>query len=236
MKHRLPLILALAFAVPSAALAQNAQPPPPMAAVKPAMITKPPGAKPTVTIAVASVTLGDECSNDAPAPAVKTQSIPANTTASSRSAEDQVPNAAAGPANGLSRMQVCVQSAIVLKITSKSKSKQVIEIAKVELVDAQGNVLGSMTARNPTQWKAGKRNASYQPWDLSVARGKSVQARWWLSAPPVSAPSRANAVGGYRVNVTVVVDGQETSVSGKVNANEVRVISPPLGFDPPMAT
>jgi hypothetical protein len=233
IKHVSPLLVALGLAVPSAALAQNALPPPPMAAAKPAMITKAPGAKASVTIAVASVTLGDECSNDAPA--AKIQAIPSNTTASSRS-EDQVPNAAAGPANGASLTRVCVQSAIVLKISSKSKAKQVIEIAKVELLDAQGNVLGSMNARNPTQWKAGKRNSSYQPWDLSVARGKSVQARWWLSAPPLSESSRANAVGGYRVNVTIVVDGQETSVSGKVNANEVRVISPPLGFDPPMAT
>jgi hypothetical protein len=140
------------------------------------------------------------------------------------------------PQQGDSYMQICVQSAIVLKVTSKSKAKQVIEIAKVELLDAQGKVLGTMTARNPMQWKAGKRNSSYQPWDLTVARGKSVQARWWLSAPPFHSPRglQANAAGGYQVNVTVIVNGQETNVTGKVN--EVRVMSPPIVLEPGMVT
>jgi hypothetical protein len=223
------LALGAVVSVPSETLAQSA----PSKTTSPdASAKRAPAAKASVKVAVASVTLGDECSNDAATPAANTESVPA-AKLSAPAAGRAASVADVEPSMGASR-QPCVQSAIVLKVTSQSKSKQVIEIAKVELLDAQGKVLGSMTARNPMQWKASKRNASYQPWDLTVARGKSVQARWWLSAPPVNAAGRANAAGGYRVNVTVTVNGQETSVTG--NVNELRVVSPPMNFDPPMAT
>jgi hypothetical protein len=220
MMKFLSLAFTIALSAPSVALAQYALPPP----STPAVAKASPATKPTVTVAVASVTLGDECSTDVTAPAVKRAPV---------AASDSAQSSAVAP--GLSQMQICVQSALVLKVTSRSKSKQVIEIAKVELLDAQGKVLGTMTARNPMQWQTTKRSSSYQPWDLTLARGKSVQARWWLSAPPFKSPRDVSAnAGGYRINVTLTVNGLETSASGAVN--EVRVMSPPTVMEPGMVT
>ncbi|MBP9085507.1 MAG: hypothetical protein KBG15_05280 [Kofleriaceae bacterium] len=204
--------------------------------------------KQTVKIAVAAVTLGEDCegldtqtasapvansmnsvaSQSKPLPAGKRAPLPLGD--SSRTAGD-VPNP--GPSQASRLPAHCEQTAIQLQITSAGDATT-IALRNVELLDDKGQVLGTLTSRLPTRWDDSA--SVYTPWDLSVAAGASVKVSWALSTPDWSAfgMTRNEAANRtFRVRVTIGAAGGDQVLDGQAR---VVVTSPASPLPPGVVT
>ena len=142
---------------------------------------QPPTNKPvpnTVDVAIASVTLADDCGT-APTTIPPVQS--------SRQYKPSPEFAdMAEPARGASMAKrMCEQSSVQLRVANGTQAASVITIKKVEVLDESGNVVGELMPRDPSKWTGD----AYQPWDGKVDAAQTLQVSYALSQPSVSAGS-----------------------------------------------
>ena len=165
-----------------------------------------------VKVSVASVQLQDDCPSAAPA---KPASQPQSETEEA---------AAARMAKGFAPM--CTQSRVQLSIESGGDEAQSFAIREVRLKKADGGeVLGTMTSREPTLWEDSK----YNPWDESVAAGAAIKVGYALGDPDWGKVGKA--LGGdtwgpmYIVEIDVEIGGRmQTIASPKVPRDEAENI------------
>ena len=200
--------------------------------------------KKTVQIAVAAVTLGEDCqrldpqiaavpaaSSVVPASPVASKPKPPATAGQRRPLrpEDVLSPAGDGVHDYLSLQSnsgesYCEQTAMQLQITSTGAATS-IALRNVELLDDKGQVLGTLIARLPTRWDDA--TSQYSAWDLSVAAGASLKVSWVLSTPVWSnlGMTRAEAANRiFRVRVTIGAAGGDHVLDGQAR---VVVVSPP---------
>ncbi|MCC6996669.1 MAG: hypothetical protein IT370_18805 [Deltaproteobacteria bacterium] len=201
-----------------------------------------------ISAVVASVSLADDCAPHSALP------VRANgfTLVSTADAPDDPGGAAQAPTGGVgitrqrtpARSQTrraCQQTSMQVTLTAGSTgARSNVEIARVELLDADGQApLGDLTARNPRHWTG----SQYDAWDGAIAPGAMLKTTWDLSAPDWSrlGGSRDAAAGRtFVVRVTLRVAGREDATSvatGKVTLpRKVKVKSPPIMVEPPVMT
>ena len=134
---------------------------------------KPPPAS-ALTVELGAVTLADDCAPPPPPPAAKVA------PSSMVPASPPVPGAApARTAPGYRGH--CDQTTMQLKISTPADFKAgTVKIKKVELLDSDGKLLQSLTARNPRAWK----NATtYLPWDEKVGASAGINSMYDLTSP-----------------------------------------------------
>lgn len=188
---RLTLLAVLATLGCSSSSTTSANPPP-----------APPPPTPragTVDIAIASVTLADDCGTPPRTPPVR--------TASAVPAAESEPPAPGAMADVHSTQRIaagsraCQQSSVQLRVVNDTNASATIAIKKIEVLSDHGEVVGELTARDASQWNAD----AYQPWDQSVGAKQTVQASYAVSRAPVSPGST------YIVRVTVATaEGDKT--------------------------
>lgn len=177
---------------------------------------------PTLQVAIASITLADDCGQGKATEEAKT-------AAGSRVNPDR-------EADHGDRIEdqdrACQQTTLQLQLTSTNPSQAShVTLRSVELLDDTGKVLGQLTARVPTRWQDA---GNYVAWDQTVAAKETVKASWPLSAPAweTYGLSRAAAAGrSFQVRVTVTTDGNDQVVAGQAT-----VISPRAILDPMIET
>jgi hypothetical protein len=174
------------------------------------------GATSAVVIAVASITLADDCQRAGKAEAAET---------SAKMKADSMGK------NSMSRMRridaPCVQTSVQLELRSSATAATTVTLRKIELLDDSGKVLGELTARTPDRWT----DAGYVAWDQSLAAGATVKASWPLSAPNWTAygTTKAAAAGhSHQVRLTVAVNGIDQVVAGQAIVTSPPAISEPM--------
>ncbi len=191
-----------------------------------------------VSAVVASVSLADDCATHTAAPASQPGFTLASTTAGAGVSAPRSTRQA--PARSQTR-RACQQTSMQVTLTAGSTgARGTVEIARVELLDADGQApLGDLTARNPRHWTG----SQYDAWDGAIAPGAMLKTTWDLSAPDWSrlGGSRDAAAGRtFVVRVTLRVAGRDDATSvatGKVTLpRKVKVKSPPIMVEPPVMT
>ena len=151
-----------------------------------------------VLVELSAVTLGDDCGDSgrvAPA-ARRAPSTPASREASkypwgepaSREASKSrgQPASMSRPAasdcavTGCGSYPPCTQSSMQLSLSSSGAQPTPIRVKLVELLDANGNVLGKLAARAPTRWDE---PSGYVTWDQTIAPNQMISASYSLEAP-----------------------------------------------------
>lgn len=103
-----------------------------------------------------------------------------------------------------------------------------MSLRSVELLDADGKLLGELTARAPTKWQD---TGNYVAWDQTVAGNQTVKASWPLSEPAWEkyGLTKATAAGRtFQVRVTVTTDGNDQVVAGQATVTLPRAILDPM--------
>jgi hypothetical protein len=144
-----------------------------------------------VDVAIASVTLADDCGTGPtaypPSPPSPLMQQPADSPRESMSMS--------------MGDRACEQSSIQLRVANGTAAPATITVKKVELLDETGTVLGELQYREPSQWA----DDGYQTWDQQVAPDQMLQVSYALSQPAVMAG------GTYTVRVTIAAgDGDQT--------------------------
>lgn len=184
--------------------------------VEPVDPVEPPEPVANVKVSVASVQLQDDCPSAGP----KKPAAPAKPEMQQKSAGDVAPGAAMDSARGFAPM--CTQSRLQLSVESDGDEAQSFAIRAVRLKKAEGgDVLGTMTTREPTVWDDSK----YNPWDESVGAGATIKVGYALGDPDWAKVGKA--LGGstwgplYIVEIDVEIGGRmQTVVSPKVPRDE----------------
>jgi len=157
-----------------------------------------------VTVELAAVTLADDC----PDPVVETQRNAKPTPGAV--APTPPADRCAGPDCGSLRAR-CDQTSMQLAFHSSAGTKPTqVSVKKVELLDAEGNVLGQLAARNPTRWGTD----TYVRWDQTLGPEQTLQASYALASPNYEAVGgRGNAEGKtFQLRVTIAVGNSERVV------------------------
>jgi hypothetical protein len=148
-----------------------------------------------VDLAIASVTLADDCGTPPTA-------IPELRSGISIEERDDRP--AKPQFASMSRMRgdtACEQSSIQLRVANGTSAAATISIRKVEVLDDTGALVGELASRSPSRWA----NDAYQPWDEQLAPADVLQVSYALSAPNVARGE------SYTVRVTIATaDGERT--------------------------
>lgn len=156
----------------------------------------PPTHKPvpnTVDVAIASVTLADDCGTG-PTVAPPVQSSRAYKPS------PELADMAMGESASMAK-RACEQSSVQLRVVNGTKAASDISIKKIELLDESGNVIRELTPREPSKWTGD----AYAAWDGKVDAAQTLQVSYALSEPSVSAG------GTYTVRVTVAsAEGDKT--------------------------
>lgn len=149
---------------------------------------------PAVEIAIASVKLADDCPDEvAEAPKVQSRSAPMG---------DCAGDCGVGP-------QHCEQTMLQVSFRSGGSQSAPVSIKQIELLDAAGHKVGTLTPRKPTRWA---QNGTYVAWNQTVAAGELVSASYALSAPDWLALGGRDPSATYKVRVTFAVGGGEKTV------------------------
>ncbi len=195
-----------------------------------AALASPPTQPPTVAaaravvIAVASITLADDCPSDD-----KQTAMDVEPEATLKADMDE--SSAKRKSRAKREATACVQTAVQLELRSAASAATTITLRKVELIDANGKVLGELTPRAPERWTDA---GTYVAWDQSLAAGATLKASWALSAPAwetYGTTKSAAAAQVYQVRLTVAVDGADQIVAGQAT-----VMSPPAINEPQVKT
>ena len=179
----------LATALAAVAISCGGKSPPPTPKVVPN----------TVDVAIASVTLADDCGTG------PTTSPPVQARAQRPSPEMGFGDAPAGARSASMVQRMCEQSSVQLRVTNGTAAASDVSIKKIELLDESGNVLRELTPREPSKWTGD----AYQPWDQKVDAAQTLQISYALSEPSVSAG------GTYTVRVTVASASGDNTIETK---------------------
>lgn len=158
--------------------------------------TKPP-APGAIVVDIASVSLAEDCGTGAqPADPIRQSSSrpnPATVVGSSSQLEESQAGEAA-----------CEQTTMQLSI--KAGSAGAVRVKRVELLDAKGKVVGTLTPRTPSRWV----DSDYQAWNERVEAGQNLTASYALTAPNWDKlPGGRDPSVAYRVRVTIAIGGEE---------------------------
>lgn len=150
-----------------------------------------------VEIEVASVRLADDCPDELGE---------LSQARSSMEAGDCAPDSNCGG--------FCEQTTMQLSVSAGAGAGAApvgVEIVRVELVDADGHVIDTMSARGATRWD--EATGAYVAWDGNVAAGQTIGASYALTAPDWSKVPGGRWGDGatYQARVTVKVGGVELS-------------------------
>lgn len=204
-----------------------------------------------LTIAIASVTLQQDC----PDPPEPVASVPPSSTSAIHppppTAAGQLANAPAQPAPMPEREmaasrkmspgaaladdsrggwhQPCTQSTMQLSLTNTGDAPGKLAIKAVRLLDAASKKpLGTLTARRPTQWsEPGK---LYEKWDEQLLPGATLKVAYSLNDPDWSAAQQTLGHANFYttpfvLEVDVAVDGTVQTVrSPEFMRQEVHLI------------
>ncbi len=125
-----------------------------------------------VTVEIAGVTLGDDCGGAAvlppPAPAA---------VSPARRPPGEAPSAVADNNARYRCNQTSVQLAVRATNTTGATP---MKIKKVELLDADGKVLGELASSAPMRWSA---KGAYEAWDQNIAPNDAAQVSYVLASP-----------------------------------------------------
>lgn len=187
-------------------------PPAPIAEPTPADSTPadPTPATTTITIAVASVQLEQDCP-DPPTPAAAPE------VEGSITEEQQRRNLAGEEAkrSADSRM-ACAQSTVQLALANTGARPGTLRILRVRLLDAaHKRELSPLRARTPTRWSE---RDGYLPWDEQVPANTSLQVSYklgdpdWAQVQRILGASARVDTQAYIVELDVAVDEREQTV------------------------
>jgi hypothetical protein len=138
-----------------------------------------------VEVALASVTLGDDCNGGVAQERAKTQV-----------AEDSAGEAA------------CEQSSIVLSLTSTGDATT-IHVTKVEVLDAESKPIATLASRKPSLWQG----SAYMPWNQALAAKQTAQVSYDLPRFDWSkVPDGRYSRTPLTVRVTLAIGSQERTV------------------------
>jgi hypothetical protein len=162
-----------------------------------------------VDVALASVTLGDNCGRApvAQEPAAAKRAPSAELADASNSG---------APAGNIS----CEPSAMVLSLKSTGNATK-IAIKRVEVLGADGKAIGELTPSNPTLWT----ESAYVPWDEALAAKQTAQATYTLTVFDWSKVEGGRYSGTpLTVRVTLEVGSTERTVTKQT---EIRTMPDP---------
>jgi hypothetical protein len=193
-----------------------------------------PPAKPELKIALAGVTLADDCADGVAtkptpppaAPVKQAKTAPAADIAASQTMPSA--GACADPSNchGPSfPQQPCEQTSMQLSVRAADATS--IKIKRIELLDSSGKVVDVLTAKAATRWETDK----YIAWDETLAAKQELVASYKLSSPAWDKISKGrwNAhTMTFQLRVTVTADGADRTI-------EKTSITPAM-LEPPVAT
>ncbi len=162
-----------------------------------------PGKQPPVTVgkkvdvAIASVTLADDCGTG---PTAVPPAQPQAQVQAGDSLHEPAAKRSAGASMSMAR-RACEQSSVQLRVANGTDAASKVTIQKVELLDARGAKVADLTPRAPSRWA----DDTYQAWDEQVAASATLQVSYALTAPSVARGAT------YTVRVTLVTgDGERT--------------------------
>ena len=147
-----------------------------------------------VDVALASIRLADDCGSDAVADREGLQ-------------EQTLAGDCEGDCNFFA--SACDQTSLQVSLRSTAGMKTTVGIKKVELLDATGATIGTLTVRAATRWAT---DGSYAKWDQVVRPGEVMAASYALTAPDWGAiPGGRDPSRKIRVRVTFKLgDGEKT--------------------------
>ncbi len=97
-----------------------------------------------------------------------------------------------------------------------------LSVAKVELFDDKGALIGELTARAPMVWSE---DGTYQAWDQSIAGGQDLSVSYALSEPPWRSV-RDPRDQTYVLKATLTVNGDKQLVQGDVQVAAPTILPP----------
>lgn len=149
----------------------------------------------TVDVAIASVTLADDCGGG------PTTAPPIAVAPQAQAAEQASAQKISAGASLSQAKRACEQSSVQLRVTNGTAAPSAIAIQKVELLDESGAAIADLAARAPSRWS----DDTYQAWDERVAPSETLQVSYALSAPLVQRGAT------YTVRITIATgDGERT--------------------------
>ncbi len=164
-----------------------------------------------VTVEIAGVTLGDDCGSGwtPPPPASPAMRAPANRPPSDAPA---TPSAAQGPNDRYRCQQTSVQLAVH---ATDIPGATPVAIKKVELLDADGKVLGELAASSPMRFSA---KGLYEAWDQNIAPNEHAAVSYMLASPAWHAMEggqygQANKM--FQLRVTVAIGTKDRVIEKK---------------------
>lgn len=165
-----------------------------------APVTTPPKNLPKVDVAIAAVTLADDCGSGPTMP-------PAEDEAPQASQDRASTTVSAGASMSMAK-RACEQSSIQLRVANTTTGAAKVAIQRIELYDDSGTKVGELTPRAPSRWSA--TDYTYASWDEQVAANETLQVSYALSAPGVSRGAT------YTVKLVVTAgDGNERTLEQK---------------------
>ncbi len=119
--------------------------------------------------------------------------------------------------------RVCEQTSMQLSVVAAADAEKTqLTVAKVELYDDKGALLGELTARAPSVWGD---DGSYQAWDESIAGGQELSVSYALSQPPWGDISdRRDRT--YVLKAALTINGDEELVQREVEVAAPTILPP----------
>lgn len=168
-----------------------------------------------VEVALAAVTLGDDCGDDAVMPPPVASAKPPVEAPTAVAPVDYRPH--------------CDQTAMQLSLRASSgEAPTTVRVTKVELLDDAGRVLAQLASRAPTRWTT---DGTYVAWDQTIAPNQTLAASYALAAPNWDALTngRWNAHSKtFRLRVTMTIGSSARTVDKQSIT--------PARLDPPVPT
>jgi hypothetical protein len=147
--------------------------------------------KPAASVTLTSVAFADDCGGTPPQQAPIVPSMPASPPVPAKAERRAAPSREApSPANeapSLAREMPddrgtrppCEQTSMQLAVVADAATT--LHIKSVEVFDADGKSLGTLTATKPTRWSTSA--SAYEAWDEAVAAGSTSSVSYVLSQP-----------------------------------------------------
>ena len=162
--------------------------------------------RPEVKVELAGVTLGDDCADGVTTQPIAPPSAPAASAPRPEAAGD------CGLPGCLTRVNACEQTVMQLALdVPADAAATTFKIKRVELLDDQGTLFSTLTARAPSRWNG----RAYVAWDETVATGKTTLAvSYKLSAPDWSKTHGKLGASGKRftLRVTTAISDRERTI------------------------
>jgi hypothetical protein len=160
-----------------------------------------------VTVEIAGVTLGDDCGAGSMPP----PPMPAAPATRAAPKPGDPPSVVAD--NNRYR---CQQTSVQLAIhATNTAGATPVKIKKVELLDADGKVLGELAASSPMRWSD---KGTYEAWDQNIAPNEQAAISYMLASPAWNSMEggqygQANKM--FQLRVTVAIGAKDRVIEKK---------------------